>query len=110
MDPSRDHSRSTTPPSGRQASFRTTSPKPKRGFGSSTGRFDNPGCQSDAQREAKAEERLEALFAEPAEEGAQVVMGPTRCAAPWRLPTLGATALPQEPAQPLSMRAAPTDA
>ena len=72
MDASRDHSRSTTPPSGRQASFRTTSPKPKRGFGSSTGRFDNPGCQSDAQREAKAEERLEAMFAEPAEEGAQV--------------------------------------
>ena len=50
------------------------------------------------------------MFAEPAEEGAQVVMGPTRCAAPWRLPTRCATALPHEPAQPLSMRAAPTDA
>ena len=97
---SRDRSRKTTPTSGRQvtpASSSATAPKPKGGFGSATGRFENPGCQSDSQREAKAEERLEALLAEPAEEGAQVVMGPTRCAAPWPLPTLACAPQPSRP-------------
>ena len=83
---SRDRSRQITPAStaSRQVTPATApnpAPKPKGGFGSATGRFENPGCQSDSQREAKAEERLEALLADPAEEGAQVVMGPTRCAA-----------------------------
>ena len=107
---SRDRSRKTTPTSGRQvtptptsgrqvtpASSSATAPKPKGGFGSATGRFENPGCQSDSQREAKAEERLEALLAEPAEEGAQVVVGPTRCAAPWPLPTLACAPQPSRP-------------
>jgi hypothetical protein len=102
---SRERSRKTTPASSscRQvtpASSSATAPKPKGGFGSSTGRDFSAGLQSDAQREAKAEERLEALLADPAEEGAQVVMGPTRCAALWPLPALAcmrATTLPAIP-------------